>query len=492
MLEKPIKMETAQLKLSTGIGGLDKITYGGFVIGSTNLLRGGPGVGKTTVGIHFLIEGIRQNESSLFITLGEPVSNIQRNAKQLGLNVENITFLDLSPEPGFFSKVETYDIFTPAEVEREPTTRQIVETIEKVKPTRVFLDAMTQFKFLSTDNFQFRKQVLSFLHYLQENNATVLFTTESSTLAPDDDLQFMADTVINLANTENGRFISVSKLRGSDYLSGIHGYKIAQNGIKVFPRIVPNVEANILTDNVYSFGVSSIDKLLGGGIEKGTINIISGPSGVGKTTVAMQLAKSIASQHHKSAYYTFEEEINMLLKRCQSISIEPYRNIAEGYLDLRKIEPLVYSADEFSHLVYDNAVQNKQAMVVIDSTSGFRLSLNGQDIVSKLHALCKRLQSIGVTTILINEIENITGDFKITEERLSYLTDNIIFLRYLEINGKLSKAIGVLKKRLSNFEETLREFKITSEGIIVGEPLVNLRGILLGVPEWIGDKPEKS
>jgi circadian clock protein KaiC len=484
-------METLQPKLSTGIDGLDKITNGGFVIGSTNLLRGGPGVGKTTFGIHFLLEGVRQNESSLFITLGEPVSNIQQNAIHLGLNLDKISFLDLSPESSFFTKVETYDIFTPAEVEREPTTRKIVEAIEKMKPTRVFLDAMTQFKFLSTDNFQFRKQVLSFLHYLQENNATVLFTTESSSLAPDDDLQFISDTVINLENTQNGRFVSVSKFRGSDYLVGLHGFKITHNGIKIFPRIVPKTEEINFADKMYSFGITAIDELLGGGIERGTINIISGPSGIGKTTLAMQLAKSIADQHDKSAFYTFEEETNMLLKRCNNIGIDSQKNILDGFLDLRKIEPLIYSADEFSHLVFDNASQNQVALVVIDSTMGFKLSLNGQDIVSKMHALCKRLQNLGVTTILINEVENITGDFKITEERLSYLSDNIIFLRYLEIDGKLSKAIGVLKKRLSNFENTLREFEISSEGIIVGEPLVNLRGILLGVPEWVGKKPEK-
>jgi circadian clock protein KaiC len=484
-------MKTMQPKLSTGIGGLDKITNGGLVKGSTNLFRGGPGVGKTTIGIHFLLEGIKQGEASLFITLGEPVSNIQRNASQLGLNVNMVTFLDLSPDPDFFSKVETYDIFTPAEVEREPTTRQIVEIIEKTKPSRVFIDAMTQFKFLSTDDFQFRKQVLSFLHFLQNNNTTVLFTTESSLMAPDDDLQFMADTVINLENTENGRFISVSKFRGSDFLAGKHGYKIANNGVTVFPRIAPKAEDIAVMSNIYSFGIPSLDDLIGGGIESGTINLITGPSGVGKTTLTMQLTKNAAEHNYRSAYYTFEEEPNMLIMRCNNIGLNLNKTISNGFLNITKIEPLLYSADEFSHIVYDNAVQNKLSLVVIDSTSGFRLSLNGQDIVSQMHTLCRRLRGIGVTTVLINEVENITGNFKITEERLSYLTDNIIFLRYLEINGKLRKALGVLKKRMSNFENTLREFEITSSGIKVGKPLVHLRGILLGVPEWVKENQEQ-
>lgn len=360
-------MEASLEKLPTGISGFDKITYGGFVKGSANMLRGGPGVGKTTFGINYLIEGVNRKETSLFITLGEQVINLKRNATQLGLDVGNIIFLDLSPEPEFFSKVETYDIFTPAEVEREPTTRHIVETIEKVKPDRVFLYAMTQFKFLSTDNFQFRKQVLSFLHYLQENNATVLFTTESSMLAPDDDLQFMADSVITLENGGYSRTLTVSKFRGSNFISGSHGYKIAHNGFKVFPSIVPeqNVKNNF-SDKIYSLGIDSIDKLLNGGIHQGSISIISGPSGVGKTTIAMQLAKSIADQHEKSAYYTFEEEVNMLLIRCKNIGLNVDKNIKEGYLDIYKIDPLTYSADEFSHLVYDNVINKKLALVVID------------------------------------------------------------------------------------------------------------------------------
>lgn len=485
-------MNTLQPRLSTGIPGLDKITYGGFVAGSTNLLRGGPGAGKTTLGLHFLLEGAKQNEISLFITLGEPVTNIQRNAEQLGLNLDGISFLDLSPEPEFFFKVETYDIFTPAEVEREPTTRKIVEAIQNLKPKRVFVDAMTQFKFLSADNFQFRKQVMSFLQYLKNHQATVLFTSESSSQSPDDDLQFIADSVINLENTENGRFLSITKFRGSDFISGKHGYKIAQYGIKVFPDIPPTIEKVSFGGEIYSTGIKELDSLLGGGIEKGTINLISGPSGVGKTTFAIQFVNSIAQFKHKSAYYSFEEETEMILTRCDNIGIDSRKNISEGFLELIKIDPLLYSVDEFSNLVLSSVIEKNLKLVIIDSISGFKLSLTGRDIIPKMHALCKNLQNFGITTILISEVRQIVGDLKITEEQLSYLIDNIIFLRYLEIEGKLKKAIGVLKKRLSNFEKTLREFEITPQGIKLGEPLVNLRGILLGVPEWVNDKSNKS
>lgn len=476
--------EKKQIKISTGVQGLDEVLMGGFIQGNTILLRGGPGVGKTTLGIQYLLEGIKQNQTSLFITLGESIANIKKNISQLGLKLDKINFLDLSPEPDYFSKVQSYDIFTPAEVEREPTTKLIVETIERLKPERIFVDAITQFKFLSLDNFQFRKQILSFLHFLQSNNSTVLFTTETSQLLPDDDLQFMADAVINLENTENGRFLFVTKFRGSDYLTGRHGYKIGQNGIQVFANVIPQNDFIPKSETIFSSGNTELDKLLGGGIESGTINIFTGPSGVGKTTLAVQFAKNISKMNFNTDIYSFEEEKLLLLNRCKKINLDIDEQVSKGNLEIHKIEPLLYSADEFLHLVFNNATKRNVSLVVIDSTAGFKLSLNGKDIVSKLHTLSKRLQSVGIASILINEVENITGDFKITEERLSYLSDNIIFLRYLEIDGKLRKAIGVIKKRMSDFEKNLREFEITSNGIAIGQPLTNLRGILLGVPHW--------
>ena len=165
-----------QDRLSTGIPGLDEVMYGGLVPGKAYLVRGGPGTGKTTLGLHFLATGVANGEKTLFITLGEPVEQIRKNAATLGFEPDDIAFLDLSPTSEFFTQVQTYDIFSPAEVEREPTTQKIIEQVETIKPQRIFMDAMTQLRYLSTDAFQFRKQVLSFLRYLVEQGATVLFS----------------------------------------------------------------------------------------------------------------------------------------------------------------------------------------------------------------------------------------------------------------------------------------------------------------------------
>lgn len=483
-------MDTIIKRVSTGVEGFDEILQGGFIPQSTNLVRGGPGAGKTTLGLHFLIEGAKNNESVIYITLGEPEAKIRRNAEIQHLDLSGVRFLDLSPQPDFFSKVESYDIFSPADVEREPTTKKIVDEISSLKPSRVFLDSMTQFKFLSTDNFQFHKQALSFLHFLQESQATILFTTESSQLAPDDDLQFISDCVVNLEHNANGRQLRVNKCRGSDFLNGDHAFKIADRGITVFPNLVPDIKVKGLAEKNLSTGVAEIDKILHTGIEIGTINLLSGHSGVGKTTLALQMACTVAASGFNTAIYSFEEEIEMMLLRADSLNIPLRKYVQEKKILMVKTEPLLYTADEFALIVRQHAEEFNLSLIIIDSIAGYKLSIKDIDLVSKLHAFCKFFQSSGLTTFLLYEVQNITGDFKVSEEGISYLADNIIFIRYLELKGEMKKAIGVLKKRLSDFEKTLREFKITKDGIVVGEPLTNLRGILSGTPTFIDSNDE--
>lgn len=484
-------MKKSDLKrISTGVDGFDEVLKGGLIPQSTNLLRGGPGAGKTTLGLHFLIEGAKNNEKVIYITLGEPESKIRQSAGIMHLDMAGIQFLDLSPQPDFFSKVESYDIFSPADVEREPTTQKIVEVINNLKPQRVFLDSMTQFKFLSTDNFQFHKQALSFLHFLQESRATILFTTESSSLAPDDDLQFISDCVINLDHDDNGRQLRVSKCRGSDYLNGKHAFKISDRGITVFPNLVPDLNIKGLAEKTLLTGVAEIDKILHTGIEIATINLLTGHSGVGKTTLALKFACTVAESGFNSAIYTFEEEAEMMMMRAEILHIPVRKYVKEGKIFIRKIEPLLYTADEFAQIVRMDSQRNGISLIILDSIAGYKLSLRDSDLVSKLHAFCKYFQNSGLTTLLINEVQNITGDFKVTEEGVSYLADNIIFIRYLELTGQMRKAIGVLKKRLSDFEKTLREFEVTKDGIVVGEPLTKLRGILSGTPTFINGNHE--
>lgn len=476
----------AATRVSTGIPGLDEILHGGLVPGRAYLLRGGPGTGKTVIGLHFLTAGVAAGERALFISLGEPEQRLEENAASLGMDLTGITFYDISPTAEYFTQSQSYDIFSPAEVEREPITQQIIALMESERPQRVFIDALTQFRYLSTDPLEFRRQMLALLRFLTDHGATVLFTSEASDTAPDDDLMFMSDGIIHLSLGDDGRGVSVSKFRGSDFQSGRHSLRITGSGVVVSPRLVPAAHgARFVADTIPS-GVPHLDALLNGGLERGTVTIISGPNGVGKTTVGLQFMKEAARRGERSIVYAFEESPETLTRRSTGIGIAVGDMIERGTLAIVPVEPLLHTPDEFALMVRREVEQNGAQIIMIDSISGYRLAIRGQDLVSHLHALSQYLRNMGVTVILVNEVEYITGDFRVTDVGISYLADNVIFLRYLEVKGEMRKAIGVLKKRLSDFERTLRGFEITGRGIKIGEPLTNLRGILLGTPEWVG------
>jgi circadian clock protein KaiC len=472
-------------RTSTGVSGLDEILLGGLIAQRSYMVRGGPGSGKTILGLHFLDCGAAQGQNCLFLTFGESKAELSRNGSLLGFAMERLYFLDLSPNSNYFAESQDYDIFPPSDVERAPIARRIRDEVNALKPCRVFIDGMTQLRHLSPNAFQFRKEALAFLRFLSEMGCTVMFTSESDE-GPDADLQFLADGVITLESHAAQRRLIVSKLRGSDFRPGYHTLRLSNRGMEVFPRLLPEDFSISFEPHVIPFGVPQLDSMLHGGLERGTISILTGPSGVGKTTLGMQFITTAAARGERAAVYVFEEQGLSLRRRCSAIGIEVEGPISDGTLSLVQIEPLRFTADEFALMVRDEVEKRHTRVVMIDSVSGYRLSVRDQDLVMHLHALAKYLQNMGVAVLLINEVETITGDFRVTDVGVSYMADNIIFLRYLELRGELAKALGVLKKRISDFEKTFREIRITAHGIEIGEPLHGLRGILSGVPEWTG------
>ncbi|HEU0012284.1 MAG TPA: ATPase domain-containing protein [Longimicrobium sp.] len=482
-------METGTQRRPTGLPGLDEVLHGGLIPGRAYLVRGGAGTGKTTLGLHFLAAGVALGEQALLITLESSEPQLRCDAASQGLDLSGIHFLDLSPDRDFFTQNQSYDIFTPGDVERDPTTRQIVEAIEGLRPQRVFVDAVTTLRYLAPDAFQFRKQALSFVRYLVENGATVLMSSEPTESVPDDDLRFMSDGIIDLeVSPDHGvlrRSVSIGKLRGSDFEGGRHSMRLTARGMEVYPRLVPGSHSRVFQPDLMASGVPELDEMLCGGIERGTITILSGPSGVGKTTLGIQFMREAATRGERSVVYAFEENLETLVHRCDAVNIPVRAMLDGGALRLVEVEPLRFSPGEFALMVRREVEENGARMVMIDGIAGYRLTLAGDDLVGHLHSLGRYLKNMGVTVLLMNEMDDITGDFRATGMGLSYLCDNLIFLRYLEMHGELRKAVGVLKKRLGDFAKTLREMEITCDGIRVGAPLTGLRGVLTGTPEWV-------
>lgn len=476
-------------RLSTGVPNIDTILDGGLLPGRSILVRGPPGAGKTLFGLHYLTGGATEDETSLFINFGEPEDYIREDAAEWGFNLEHVHFLDLTPSEDFFVDDEAYDLFSAAEVEGQPLAEDLTETVEEITPNRVFIDPLTQLRYLASDPHQFRKQVLSLLRFLKHRGATTVFTSQDTTATPDDDLQFMSDGILHFGYTADTRTVRVSKFRGSDFQKGSHSLRITDEGMTVAPELVPEAYDRDFTAEAISSGIPSLDELVHGGLERGTVTMLTGPTGAGKTTTGVQFMKEAAGRGERSVLYSFEEATETLVHRADAINIPIHDMLDRGVLSIEEIQPQDHTADEFSHWVRQEVEDHETRIVMIDGLDGYRHSLRDIDTdeVEDIALLSRYLKNMGVTTIVVNEIHRITGEFQATEAGLSYLADNIILLRHVEYQGELRKVIGVLKKRASDFEKSLRELEITENGIKVGQPLPELQGILSGTPEWSDD-----
>jgi circadian clock protein KaiC len=470
-------------RVRTGIDALDAIVGGGLIAQRGYLIRGGPGTGKTTLGYHFLQAGIEAGERLLLITLGESATNLRQNAWSIGIDLSTVAFLDLSPSSDFFVSSSNYDLFTPAEAERDPITSRIVDYVQKVHPDRVFFDSTSHLRYLSIDTHQFRRQLLSFIRFLLEHRTTVMFTSEASISAPDDDIMYLSDGVITLSRQASDRYLEVCKMRGSHFHMGCHTLRLTAQGAVISPVLRLSDNRPVLPQNIFASGLPQLDSMLHGGIESGTVTFLTGPSGVGKSMLGLHFICQAAATGHRAVLYIFEESRAQVMRRAAQLNLPVQAMVESGQLRIVAIEPLLMTDNEVALMVRQEVEQRDVKMVMFDSVTGYRLAVRSGDVIHSLRILAHYLCSQGVTVLAINETETLLGQFSATDLGISFLADNIIFLRYLELHGELRKAIGVLKKRLSGFKHHLSAYHITAQGIEIGGPLRHLRGVLNGVPE---------
>lgn len=479
-------------KLATGVPGLDRVLRGGLLAHRTYLVRGTYGTGKTTFGLQFLRAGLARGESVLYVTMSETWDDIVQNAAGFGWDLSDIHALDLTPDASFFVEAKGYDVFSPSEVERQPTASEIASAVERHKPARVVFDSVSQLRLLSQDKFHYRRQLIGLVDYFREHGATAILLSEFATDAdPDSDAAFLSHGVITITRDLDSagrqrRHLVVEKMRGSGFRTGQHEVQISDAGFTVHPRLIVEEQKREFDPGFISSGIPGLDQMLHGGLDKGTCTILSGHAGVGKTTLGMAFVKETAGRGGRSVVYTFEESKESILHRCRQLNIPADDMLKQGKLELVKINPIQLSADRFAEMVHREVTENNPTLVMIDSISGYFASLDsGQEGIQHLHNLVAYLGNQGVSTIITNELSNITGTLSPTENGASYLADSLVLMRYIEVKGRLLKTISVLKKRLTDHEEHLREIKITPYGITVGEPLQGLTGILTGVPELL-------
>ena len=479
-------------KLLTGISGLDYVLAGGLPANRLYLVQGDPGVGKTTLGLQFLLEGVKHGESGLYVTLSETAEELKAVAQSHRWSLDGLALHELASIDATIDKDVPNTLFHPSEVELQETMEDILRIVEKIKPRRVVFDSLSELRLLAQGSLRYRRQILWLKQFFVGKNCTVLMLDDRTSEQQDNHLQSLAHGVVILEQLSplygaERRRLRVLKLRGVNFHGGFHDFNITSGGLRVFPRLVAADHPETFRQEMVASGITEIDHLLGGGLHRGTSTLLIGPAGTGKSIIATQYAVAAAARGEKSALYIFDESMVTLFARTESLGFELKRYVNEGMITVQQIDPAELPPGQFVQEVRDAVETQKARVIVIDSLNGYLNSMPDEPFLNvQLHELLSYLRQHGIVTILVVSQSGIMGSSMQTPVDISYLADTVILLRYFEATGEIRKAISVLKKRSGQHETTIRELRMGPKGLRVGEPLKEFHGIMTGVPTYDG------
>jgi circadian clock protein KaiC len=483
------EIDTSPGRVSTGIPGLDDILGGGLFPNRLYLAEGQPGTGKTTLALQFLLEGGRLGERSLYVTLAETKEEIEDVARSHGWSLDAIDVFELVPPEAGLERDREQTLLHPSEVELGETTQLIFDRVAALSPVRVVFDSLSEMRLLARNSLRYRRQILALKHFFTGRKCTVLLLDDSTA---DDDVRLhsVPHGVMQLEQLprqygSERRRLRIVKMRGMAFRGGYHDFLIQTGGIAVYPRL-STMEPRTSVGEIMPSGVSGIDALLGGGLARGTNALLIGPSGAGKTTLALHYALSAASRGERAAIFAFDETEATLRARSIGFGMPLEDYIAKDLIRLKQIDPAELSPGEFLHLVRTAVERNKARVVIIDTLNGYLNAMPEEHfLILQMHDLLGWLNQQGVVTILVMAQHGILGDMKSPID-LSYLSDTVLLLRYFEAQGEVRQALSVVKKRIGPHERAIREYRLCETGVEVGPPLTDFHGVLTGVPNFKG------
>lgn len=483
-------------RISTGISGLDDILDNGIPSNRLYLIHGDPGTGKTTLGLQFLREGVAQGEKTLYVTLSETKAELQQVAHSHNWSLDGIALYELETIQDRLQPDEQYTLFHPAEVELGEITQRIYAEVEKLQPSRVVFDSLSEMRLLARDPLRYRRQILALKQFFVGRQCTVFLLDDRTSNDSNNQLESICHGVFLLETlmTDHGstpRRFRIIKLRGVQFQEGYHDLVIEKGGVKIYPRLIAHDERmpeSMPLSRTLRSGIPSLDALLGEGLNYGSSVLVLGPAGCGKSSLATQYLWQALKQGERVACYLFEEGRESYLKRSAGLGIplEPF--IAKDLLNLHQIDAARLTPGEFAMRVREEVEMRKTRIVVIDSLNGYLNAMpSNRYLLIQMHELLTYLNDHGVLTFLTLAQHGMVGTMQ-TPVDVSYLADTVILMRYFEARGAIHKAISVMKKRMGAHEDTIREFRLTSAGLQLGEPLTEFRGVLTGTPVY----PEKA
>ncbi|HEX8573951.1 MAG TPA: ATPase domain-containing protein [Allosphingosinicella sp.] len=471
---------------------LDYILGGGYASSHIHLLEGSPGSGKTTLGLQFLLEGRRSGEGCLYITLSESRDELIQAARTHGWDLSGIEIFELVPPELSLDPEREQSIVYASDLELGETVRLVMEEVERLAPARVVFDSLSEIRVLAQGSLRYRRQVLALKHFFARRRCTALFLDDLTDIAEDLSLHSLAHGVVRLeqialAYGAERRRLRVFKMRGRRFHGGYHDFVIRSGGLEIFPRLVAGDHPDRgFEQRPAPSGIPALDDLVGGGLDYGTTTLVIGPSGAGKSTLSLQYVHSALGRGEKVLVVSFDETERVFFRRARGLGMDLSAQESGGGFIFRQVDPAELSPGELTGIIREHVEKVGCSIVVVDSLSGYQHAMpQEQHMLLQMHEIVTYLNQQGVLTFLILAQSGMVGHMQSPVD-LTYLSDNVLLLRFFEAHGEIRRALSVLKKRTGGHESAIRELRIGSGGIEVGPRLSGFRGVLTGTPSYEG------
>ena len=476
-------------QVSTGVPELDTVLGGGLPEYSFNIIAGMPGTGKTTLAHQIMFANATPESPALFFTvLGEPTLKMLRYQQQF-------SFFDADKLESSVRFINLSDVVLEGDL--GAVLERIKAEVEAASPGLVFVDSfrtlVRKSQSVPASEMELQGFVQRLALYLTSWQATTFLIGEYTEGETQNNPVFtVADGLLWLfQSTERNsvvRKLQIMKLRGQESIPGLHTFRITDHGLQVFPRTYGLIgrERPLPSGKRQSTGVPGLDEMLDGGIPLGDSVLVAGPSGSGKSALATQFIAEGVRQGQPGVIAIFEERPQNYIERADLLGLGLNGKIAEGALKVLYLRPLDLSVDEALRAMLDAVKEIGAQRVVIDSMTGFELALAPafrQDFRESLYRMIVALTGAGVTVLTTVETVSSFTDLRFTPQAISFLSDDIIVQRYVEIKGQLRRIMLIVKMRGGNHSKDIREYEVTSEGLVVGKHMSEYSGLTSGLPE---------
>ncbi|WP_020470470.1 ATPase domain-containing protein [Zavarzinella formosa] len=477
-------------KIPTGVPGLDEILGGGLPEYSFNIIAGSPGCGKTTLAHQVVFANATPERPALYFTvLGEPAIKMLRYQQQF-------RFFDSAKLNGSVRFINLSQVVL--ERDLNAVMEEIIKEVEAASPGVVVVDSfrtVVRKATAGTPELELQGFVQRLALHLTSWQATTFLIGEYTEGEIRDNPVFtVADGLYwlyqQVERNSIVRKLQVMKLRGQASVPGLHTFRITEGGLQAFPRTfgLTGRKDKSPDRRRLSTGISELDTMLGGGIPEGDSLLVAGPSGTGKSVLATQFISEGIRQGEPGIVAIFEERPEEYAGRAAKLGMDFETPQRDGKLDIIYLRPLDLSVDETMCEVIEAVKRIGAKRVVIDSLAGFEMALAPGfriDFRESLYRMIGALTRVGVTIVSTVEVAESFTELALSPYSISFLSDDIIRLRYVEIAGQLRKLLMVVKMRAGAHSNDICEYEITSDGLKVGKRLTGYQGLITGIPEPI-------